>query len=986
MSAAMATSSAPKPAQNACADIPSASQPTAGRAIDGSNSAASGMPGRQTATGSPQPSVLSHHTSNAPPLYEIASFQPVPNHADPTSGMLKDGRVRNPVPSKLKGKTDHKKGNFSVMHMELKGKDVAVERDAAAKRTSESTEMAAKMAFQNGYVSLRRSRFVHVPDDSGYHDSNQAGSHPGAPPPPQYPAHRRPLDSADIKAEQARLLTLLRSISPNLVVDQICKALAFFGGIPGAPPPVDGRFPESEKSNGSGALFVGWIAEIFPNLDGPAIPNPSSGPSAPVYHAPERHSFGEKRPRGRPKGSKASKFRSDKGVKKGPKRHLIDFTGGRSQEEGGDDSWIDVDDGPEDERLDGTPARSSNPFHSGDVTASGRKRGRPKGSKNRPKDGEERTSAPIATPIPESGLFSLGRKKGRPKGSKNKPREAAAQTSSDPVAAGEDDVSTTQPVTLDTAPAQIAAPPESTSSTSQPTSFQPVNAGVSNAQSTPGSNSPVNHSAQATKKRKRKGKDAEPAQNAAPANGPTTAQINGTLNNVNNASIGNRVSQTPIPVPVIPPIQAPPPAKRQRKSKEPKSTSAKNQAGTADIETTQVVSSTETADQPERYTSPTIEELEAQLEEHANASPPPAPIPAPRHQQLQQRSEQKQATSTRSQRQKQPQNASPNVNQLNTASPHLGSVQSVSPNLGHVHSASPNMSQQQASKSHTPNSLTPQPQQQQARTSQSFYSQSRNSQQQYSQQSPQQQQTTQAQQYSTQPQKSQFTQQAHQTYSAQQQPQYSTRQNKQQSYSSQQASQRYPSQQQQQYSTYATSSANSTPQTIAQQSPQFGATSTSSFTSGDGNFRAGSSTGMNYANSSFGSLRTTTASPSDNTYRGAANNYGSSARQPSSFGGSGGGRTPLPSSTSSHTPVQGGVQSLPSNLQGFQNFTDLSSFDMSNLDTSGSSGLGLNAASYNMGTGNVSRGPSNAGNYATSTMTNFDTNLGGNDRYYVGRR
>lgn len=879
--------------------------------------------------------------------------------------MLKDGRVRNPVPSKLKGKTDQNKGNFSVMHMEVNRKDLALERDAAAKRTSENTAMAAKMAFQNGYVSLRRSRFVSESEDSAYRANPAA---PGAPRPahlPPIPVYQRPLDSADIKTEQARLLTLLRSIPPLLVVDQICKALAFFGGIPGAPPPVDGRFPESEKLNGSGALFVGWVAEIFPNLSGPRMHDSDRGPSVPVYHASERHSYGEKRPRGRPKGSKASKFRSDKGIKKGPtRRHLVDLTG-RSQEEGGDDSWIDVDDGP-DERRDGTPIRSSNPLQSGDVTTSARKRGRPKGSKNRPKE-VERGSAPIAVPIPESGLFSIGRKKGRPKGSKNKPREAVAQAALDAIVLDEDedeeeeeeedddDVSITQPsasVLQNTAPSGLA---------SSPTSFQPVNVGASNAQP-----ATVVDSTPTTKKRKRKGKDAE-------SNGPPPTQTNSTRNH--NAIAGNRVSQTPIPVPVIPPIPAPPPAKRQRKSK---SASANNQAGPTNTETTQIASIVETAEQPERYTSPTIEELEAQLEEHANSSPPPVPVPAPapvlasRLQQAQQKSEQRQAPSTRSQRQRQPQTASPNVNQISTASPHLSSVQSVSPN----------MSQQQTSQSHTPNSVTPQPQQQQGRNSQSYYSQNRGSQSQYSQQS-QQQQASQASQYSTQPQKSQFTQQSQQTYSPQTQPQYSAQQNKSQNYNSQQPSQRYSSQQQ--FSTYATSSGNSTPQTLTQQSPQFGATNTSSFSSGDGNFRTGSATGMNYTNSSFGSLRTTTASPSDNTYRGAGNSY--STRQSSSFGGGGGGgggagRTPLPSTTSGHTSVQGGVQSM----QGFQNFTDLSSFDMSNLDTAGSSGLGLNTGSYNIGTGNVSRGPSNGGSYATSAL-NFDTNIGGsNERYYVGRR
>jgi hypothetical protein len=76
----------------------------------------------------------------------------------------------------------------------------------------------------------------------------------------------RPLAPDETKYEQARLLTLLRSINPVTVVDQICKAVAYFGGIPGAPPPEDGIFPESANTRETGALFIGWLAEIFPDL------------------------------------------------------------------------------------------------------------------------------------------------------------------------------------------------------------------------------------------------------------------------------------------------------------------------------------------------------------------------------------------------------------------------------------------------------------------------------------------------------------------------------------------------------------------------------------------------------------------------------------------------------------------------------------------------------------------------------------------------
>ncbi|KAJ4295805.1 hypothetical protein N0V88_004507 [Collariella sp. IMI 366227] len=181
-----------------------------------------------------------------------AVFTSEPNLHDTPGGPHRDGRIRNPVPSKLKGKTDGSKGNFGVMHLEVAGRTEPTDRDAEAKRTSESTEQAAKRAFENGYVSLRRSRFVHLPDEPVAKPFVHV---PPSAPPSTHTQRRKPLDPQETKAEQARLLTLLRSLHPVLVVDQICKALAFFGGIPGAPPPVNGAFPESAESNGPGSLF-----------------------------------------------------------------------------------------------------------------------------------------------------------------------------------------------------------------------------------------------------------------------------------------------------------------------------------------------------------------------------------------------------------------------------------------------------------------------------------------------------------------------------------------------------------------------------------------------------------------------------------------------------------------------------------------------------------------------------------------------------------
>ncbi|KAL2154132.1 hypothetical protein VTH82DRAFT_2808 [Thermothelomyces myriococcoides] len=255
------------------------------------------------------------------------------NLQDPLNGPHRDGRIRNPVPSKLKGKTDGSKGNFGVMQIEVAGRTEATERDAEAKRTSESTELAAKRAFENGYVSLRRSRFVHLPDEPVAKPFFPAQT---TPPAPARVQRRTPLGPEEIKSEQARLLTLLRSLNPVLVVDQICKALAFFGGIPGAPPPEAGGFPESAEANGPGSLFVGWIAEIFPKLGG-------------NYSQPTLDSTAQfdnqqpvKRKRGRPKGSKATKARKDKGVKKGSKPSTS--SGQPQTSRVANENWVNVND------------------------------------------------------------------------------------------------------------------------------------------------------------------------------------------------------------------------------------------------------------------------------------------------------------------------------------------------------------------------------------------------------------------------------------------------------------------------------------------------------------------------------------------------------------------------------------------------------------------------------------------------------------------
>ena len=240
------------------------SRPSSGQIID------------RTPSNAPARTTLQEHnqTSSSPVGFNLALVELASNPiVEGILGPNKDGRVRNPVPSKLKGKTDNKQGNFGVMHMgmspgkktETQGRDAAAERDAAARRTSENTASRAKAAQLGKYVP---------PNKRGL-DGNDRASPFAAD-----KQRKRPLAPDETKREQARLLTLLRSINPVTVVDQICKAVAYFGGIPDAPPPSDGIFPESANTGETGALFIGWLSEIFPDLSSPEVPRmqaPSSG-------------------------------------------------------------------------------------------------------------------------------------------------------------------------------------------------------------------------------------------------------------------------------------------------------------------------------------------------------------------------------------------------------------------------------------------------------------------------------------------------------------------------------------------------------------------------------------------------------------------------------------------------------------------------------------------------------------------------------------
>jgi hypothetical protein len=910
----------------------------------------------------------------------------------------------------------------------------------------------------------------------------------------------QPLTPGETKEQQARLLTLLRTLQPVAVVDQLCKALAYFGGVPEAPPPQDGKFPESAEANGSGAVFVGWVAEIFPDLDAqgrrktravrvtnpPVTPAAPATPAAPVA-ATATVQIVEKRGRGRPKGSKASKFRSDKGVKKGPKKssagESVEANGGEN-----DDSWADVDDTAVDRDQDvvitSEQAQQQSPAHQilpneAELTSSAKKRGRPKGSKGKPKDGNAVTeNGSNNNPQPISALFSIGKKTNRPKGSKPRSKENAGNPSAATVAAGAN-----QALATDTQNAAVPEPqqqgePEfalaalqafneshAVETGQQPGSFQPVNNSAPSVPAAPGvqmaktkkASAPKGgEKAQLVKKRKRNAKDNDASQiQAVPESVQGISDVVPPSNAAQVSVNGNGVHESAIAEPAV---AAPPAPKRQRKSKAKSLANAAAKAApvadqnAAALSTPQVIHApappVQAAQPPadaQVYTSPTIEELTAQLDQHEEQSfrapeiaamraptrqahssqsdqaqsqpqPPPRPTQQAQPQQVQQpkviqpgqqmgdqqqrqaaiarqrqqyHQQQQQQAQQQAQQQVGARTASPSVNNIPTASPHL-SVQSVSPSINPAHSVSPSLHQQRVSKSQTPTSVTSQVQSQQARNSQAYYAQQNpTTQSHYGQQQAQQYTTSQSkQQYNLQqPQQQNYSTQSPsqqpQSFSAQQpQPQYS--QQKQQSYAAQQPQQQY-GQESQQYSNqqrvqqpqYTATSTATPSQTMASQSPQYGASATPAYNSNDGAFRAGSSAGLNFGTSAYGTSQSSNTPRSNNLYQApATNSYSSPNQQISSYATS---RRAQPTSTSQHTSVQN-VQSLPQNIGGFSDFGSLG-FDMAGLDNSAAShnGLGLNPAPYNMSAGNVS-GRSSAGATNFSPMNSFDSTIR-NDAY-----
>lgn len=131
----------------------------------------------------------------------------------------------------------------------------ARDRHSAAKRSREDTVKAAKLADTAGYALVVKSR---APVSSTLPGPSKLS-------PPDW---RGSFLDTSTKTEQARLLKLLRSLPPVSVVDQLCRALDFFGNKQRAATHLTGDgFPDSAVGNGLGALFVGWLSETFPGID-----------------------------------------------------------------------------------------------------------------------------------------------------------------------------------------------------------------------------------------------------------------------------------------------------------------------------------------------------------------------------------------------------------------------------------------------------------------------------------------------------------------------------------------------------------------------------------------------------------------------------------------------------------------------------------------------------------------------------------------------
>ncbi|KAK4229492.1 hypothetical protein QBC38DRAFT_359226 [Podospora fimiseda] len=987
----------------------------------------------QTATASPAPPVA----APAPPTATPPDAPAPPPTATATFGVLtttdsklsdasnppRDGRIRNPVPSKLQGLTDESKGNFHVMHMDVAGRTEAAERDAEAKRTSEGTELAARRAFESGYIAQKKTRYIHLPGGDQPKPFIPAATPAPNTSAPTQSTRLEPLNPAETKSEQARLLNLLQSLHPALVVDQICKALMFFGGVPDAPPPADGLFPLSAEANGSGSLFVGWIAEIFPKLGGnvPGL---------------------ERRKRGRPKGSKGTKSRVDKGIRRGPLSKIDSALDEPQPVDGGggtgstvDERWANVDDDgmePQDD-VDANvlllaQASTPQPQYEGQNVpqAPGSAPGPAPGPASQPVSTPARASllAPSADPLASVDLTGSAKKRGRPRGSKNRPRDGSAAKTEGPS-------EWSQP------PESNALQRQSFTAINSSSSASPLSARMGNkvdsregqdTQTVSGNGSGTGSAASTLANSAQKGLSATQAQGLTLPTPPTVSPAMGNFRTTSggqkrkrknekdgaapqgslngDARISNSSPQMnglALPTPPSNTGQSSvtttatatnpriPSAKRQRKGKTRSIngtivggiTDAEDASAQAPASLTHRNSSSETskpgsahmsAPMPNEHDipsmsslhstqtqfdlqSPTVDNYDAQLQAQLETEIEQPGVThysrdgssqsmASRHQQQQQQQQQSQFQPRQHPSQQLPQHHH-HHHHHSTAS----------------HSKSPSI---QSTKSQTSTPLL------------AGQSQTRGSYSQY--------QYTQPQAYNS--------SHTHQPSSAQQQPQFASHQHHGQGsqpsstpqYSSTQqpysATQQQASQQRYQLPT----SSASTTAYPTHQPPHFGNTASNSYTAtADGTYR---SSATSLGASSY-SQRSQSGTPSTTAPFRANSGHSLSHHSPSYSTATNSVQPHQRSSSTSHNTTQS-MQGISSTMQSFPGSaaSDWGLFDASHLDTSGQqAAIGLSNPSYGLGTTNV-RAPNNAGAAYAAGLASFDaTALGGNNRYYnVGRR
>ncbi|KAG5998052.1 hypothetical protein E4U52_001887 [Claviceps spartinae] len=316
------------------------------------------------------------HSSTASRAGMTAPAPNLNNRAPHEPGVLHEASGRNSTSSQIQAPEN--RSNFSAMQT-----GPTLSREEAARLTSELTVAAAKEFNQSAYYStIRRQRLrwtQTAAQTQALSVENAARTQPVV-----RQNRTTHLTPSETKFEQARLLTLLRSLNPDVVVNQICKAVTYFGGIPMGPLPPDySAFPDSATGYGSGSNFIGWLSEIFP------ITTPPGTERAAVHET----ALPPKKRRGRPKGSKSTKVRSDKGGRHVTKKSRYDAQPGAIDAEG--------DDGPDHVQSGNSGGHfqeaTSNTALSLDETANQSndaataaprpaKRGRPKGSKSRPRN------------------------------------------------------------------------------------------------------------------------------------------------------------------------------------------------------------------------------------------------------------------------------------------------------------------------------------------------------------------------------------------------------------------------------------------------------------------------------------------------------------------------------------------------------------------------------------------------------------------------